>query len=253
MKPFVKGAAFSLAVACLVLSACSKMQAPSQLPEAVMSRGADVITKAPLEKLHTYNKFDNTFTCCVQVAGAKEPARMKAVWYYTGGAKPQSFDSTEIRVEGTRWIAFTLSHAGRGWPYGPYRVDLYRDGAFAQSVPFDVQPTYKDSEMSELVLSGGVNDYYYPTRPASVFPQTTAPVYACMYLNEPKRPRVYQAVWHQLLPGRDEAMNVAEITHGDSGWIAFSLLPNAPLPPGKYYVQLSVDGTPYRRADFSVR
>lgn len=45
-------------------------------------------------------------------------------------------DFTEESFAGT--IYFQLSNDG-GWPVGEYKVDVYLDGNFVQSVPFSVQ------------------------------------------------------------------------------------------------------------------
>ena len=86
----------------------------------------------------------DVFYAVAELANAPQGTKVEAKWIAVNAAdtepnlefQTQTLDITDERFNGT--IYFQLSN-DQGWPTGQYRVDLYLNGALAQSAEFSVQ------------------------------------------------------------------------------------------------------------------
>lgn len=260
MERVVNTARLMLAIAVLLYTgACAQQSPQARITEATMARGADEVSKEPIERTDTYTKWTDAFTCCVDVSGVFGATHLKSAWYYHEAGTPVLIDTTVIRVSQDSWVAFTLTHGGVGWPYGEYTalVTLSGDGnesVGSKELSFTVKPGYPGPELTEIVLSDDVNEAGYPIAPTTELQPTIEPVYACVYLNEPAAMHSVAAKWYQVFEGEDDyLMSEASLQHGDPGWLMFSLTPATPLPAGAYYVTITLDGEPVGTESFQVR
>ena len=91
----------------------------------------------------TFSSTD-VFYAVADLANAPQGTKLEAKWTAVNAAdtepnlefKTQALDITEENFTGT--IYFELSN-DQGWPTGQYKVDLYLNGALAQSAEFSVQ------------------------------------------------------------------------------------------------------------------
>lgn len=193
-----------------------------------------------------------TFHCAIKLANVPSDTKAKAVWSIVGDEDSQIMDSTEISTDMDGWIDFSLTRSRSRWPYGEYKVDLYLNGSFERSIPFMVVPTYTEGSISEIMLTAGATETREPLPPMSVFPSSADPIYAFIFAHEPEGPTTFRAVWYQAMPEGLYILNEAEVVHDATGWLTFSLTPNAILPPGIYLLEVLVDGETFDKLEFSV-
>jgi hypothetical protein len=224
----------------------------ANIQDATMSLDVDPETKAPIERTDKYRMWMPTFHGAVKVANAPSDTKVKAVWFVDRADEEQVMDSTELAIESDGWVDFSLTRSKSRWPYGEYRVDIYLNDKFDRSIPFQVVPTYTDAPISEIMITAGVTERQEPMPPMSVFPSSADPIYAFIFAYEPEGPTTYRAVWYQASPEGLYILNEAEVVHDATGWLTFSLTPNAPLPPGTYLLEVLIDGESFDKLEFNV-
>jgi len=128
-------AVLALALASLACSALSQELSLSNLRMAFDEDGANVTS--------TFSSTD-VFYAVADLNNAPAGTKIDAKWTAVDvqDTEPgllfqeQTLDISEESFSGT--IYFQLSNDD-GWPTGRYKVDLYLNGAFSQSIEFDVQ------------------------------------------------------------------------------------------------------------------
>ncbi|MCB2205481.1 hypothetical protein KQI65_12105 [bacterium] len=225
----------------LLLQSCNFTTA--NIERAVMARSVDE-NSAPVEETSSFHASEALLHCSVKMANSPTGTRVKAIWYYTPeGEDRQVIDSTEITLESSAWIDFTLELSQNSLPYGSYVVDLYVDGEFRKDVPFNVEPMYPESVVKEAVMSATVSENFFPTGVTWVFDQGVSRIYACVYVAGQKEGTVFSANWyiHDNMGDR-ELIDSTDYAYDEEGWIGFSLSFTNGVAAGKYSTDILVNG-----------
>ncbi|MCZ7558141.1 MAG: hypothetical protein M5R41_17195 [Bacteroidia bacterium] len=249
--------AFRPALALVLISGLALLGAcqfsTANIDRAVMARSVDK-DNAPIEETTTFHKYENLLHCCVEMANTPEGTKVKAVWRFDEGEERGVIDSTEVDVNSSIWVDFTLALSESGLPYAKYAVDLYINGEIKQSVPFTVEPMFSESVIKEAVLATEINDNYYPVTVVESFPTNIARLFAPVFVEGQPAGSVFTAIWyqHDKSGGR---MLISEygLPFDSPGWIGFSLSLNDGLPPGKYSVDILHNGTVEHTLEFTAQ
>jgi hypothetical protein len=156
---FRTGALLVLTLGLVSLTACQFTTA--NIERAVMARAVNE-DNSPAEETASFHKYENLLHCCVEMANTPAGTKVKAVWRFDDGDEREIIDSTEVDVDASVWVDFTLALSESGLPYAKYAVDLYINGEFQQTVPFTIAPMFSESVIKEAVLATEINDSYYP-------------------------------------------------------------------------------------------
>jgi hypothetical protein len=236
----------------LALQACSFTTA--NIEKVVLARTVDAETKEPLDETKSFNGADAILHCTVQMANTPSGTLLKARWYAVLENAQEVLDTTEIELERSGWVDFSLELTQNSLPYGNYAVDLFIDGKFDRTLPFIIEPAFPDGIVKEAVTSLALSDSYFPTTPTTVFPAATPTIYAPIYVSEQPAGTVFAANWYQHLDGGDRApITSSEIAFDDEGWIGFTLNLTEGLPVGNYSVDILVDGEVVHTLEFGAQ
>jgi hypothetical protein len=231
----------ALCVCALFLQACEFTTA--NIERAVMARSVDE-NSVPLEETASFNASESVLHCSVKMANTPSGTLVKAKWFYTPDEEErQLLDSTEITMETSAWIDFTLTLSETNLPYGSYVVELYVNNEYKQNVDFEIEPMYANGYVKEAVMAKSLNANYFPTEVTWVFDEGLAYVYAPIYVSGQPAGTVFGAAWYQHdESGNREAVSSADLAYDEQGWIGFSLNLPKGLPAGKYSVDILVNG-----------
>lgn len=235
----IRNAAILLPILLLMLQACEFTTA--NIERAVMARSVNDKSE-PLEETSTFHGSESLLHCSVLMANTPEGTPVKAVWYQELEGEKIILDSSRITMEGDGWIDFTLTLSNSMLPYGEYAVGLHIGDAFAQTVPFTIEPMYPDSPVKEAVVARVISDSFFPTEPTWVFEAGSSTIYAPVYVAGQEAGTVFAAKWyaHDAAGDRSE-IDTAALPFDDEGWIGFQLnLPDG-LSPGRYSVDILVN------------
>jgi len=119
----------------LLTIACGFSVSTANIKDAYMARASD----NGLEKVDTFTQ-DETLLCYVALANAPDDTTVSATWYAVDveGVDPNFLiDETSITT-GENDVFFDLTNDNY-WPAGSYRVDIFLNEEFSQSVEFTVQ------------------------------------------------------------------------------------------------------------------
>lgn len=241
---------FALLAVTLGLSSCQFSTA--NITAATMAIGFDSEANQPLEPTNKYRMWMPTFTCAVQLANVPSDTKVKAVWFREIEGTSYPMDSTEIALETDGWMHFTLTRSRPAWAYGTYHVDLYLNGTFDRKLTFDVEATYPDAPLSEIILSTGETETGSPMPPMNTFASSTEPIYCFVYANEPTEATKYGIVWYQEAEEGLYSLASAELIHDASGWITFSLTQENPLPQGRYFADILINDESFGKLEFTI-
>lgn len=133
---------------------------------AVMARSLN----ADYEPVEMTNVFDptDTFYCSVKVTDLEKGSEVTARWFF--GSEFLGEYTYTAEAGGSGHIGFNLSPAGT-WLAGSYRVDVYLNGALAQSAAFSVAGV----EAPPAATATPVVEVPTPTEPAPVVETPTEP------------------------------------------------------------------------------
>jgi hypothetical protein len=122
--------------------ACEFSASTAKISDAVMATSTQGDNFEPVGVTDTYAVDQAVFHAVVSVANAPSDTKVKAVWTAVDvgdAAEPNTVvDETEISVEGSRNIDFTLKSDSGQWPVGTYKVDIYLNGKSDRTLNFSV-------------------------------------------------------------------------------------------------------------------
>jgi len=241
MKPLFPALGMAILLSFTLIQACSFTTA--NIERAVMARSVDE-NSAPVEETASFTASESLLHCAVKMANAPSGTRVKAIWYYAPeDAEREVLDSTEITLESSAWIDFTLHLSEMNLPYGSYVVDLFVDDEYRQNVPFIVEAMYPDSWVKEAVMAREVSANYFPTEVTWVFDEGSTNIYAPVYVSGQPAGSVFGSVWYAHdTEGNRQEISSFELAYDEEGWIGFSLSLPSGLPSGKYSVDILTNG-----------
>jgi hypothetical protein len=234
-----------------LLTACQFTTA--NIDRAVMARAVNE-DNSPAEETTSFHKYESLLHCCVDMANTPEGTKVKAVWRFDDGEERSIIDSTEVDVNSSVWVDFSLALSESGLPYAKYAVDLYVNNEFQQTVPFTIEPMFGESVIREAVLATEINESYYPITVVESFPTNIARLYAPVFVEEQPAGSVFSAIWYQH-DERDGRLLISEysIPFDSPGWIGFSLSLDSGLPQGRYSVDVLHNGTVEHTLEFTAQ
>ncbi len=281
--------AFFLLIGVLVLPAlaCDFSVSTATITNGVMAKDVQGDKFEPVDVTVTYSVDQPKLHAVVSIANAPTDTLVKASWFAVdvgSAAAPNTLiTETEVKVEGSRNVDFTLSPSGNGWPPGAYKVDIYLNTKLDRTLVFTVQapkaqPTVvptkapppaagcpplppASAKQSGIVASvtlaqdvkGDLKEPVNPTtvfKPESIFHAVTA------IQNAPANSK-FTATWFANDVGSAAPCNTkidsADVVTSGSANIDFSLKPTANWPAGTYRVQVSVNGVVDTIKTFSVK
>jgi hypothetical protein len=122
--------------------ACEFSVSTAKITDTVMAEDAQGDNFEPVGVTETYAADQSTFHAVVTVANAPSDTVVKAVWVAVdvGDVAPPNteIDQTEIEVEGSRNVDFTLTSDSGQWPPGTYKVDIYLNDELDRTLNFTV-------------------------------------------------------------------------------------------------------------------
>lgn len=123
-------AVFVLALASL---ACEASFSTAKISDAFMTNDENAAAKTSLFAQ------DDVFYCVVQLSGAPDDTKLKAVWtaVEVEGEAPNTFLYEKEYVGGASSVTFDLSNS-QLWPPGKYKVDLYLNDQLDRTLEFAV-------------------------------------------------------------------------------------------------------------------
>jgi hypothetical protein len=122
--------------------ACQFSASTARITEAVMATAVEGDNFDPVGVTDTYPADQPEFHAVVSVANAPGDTLVKAVWIAVdvgSAAEPgTTIDETQVSVEGSRNVHFSLTPNAGGWPPGKYKVDIYLNDQLDRSLTFTV-------------------------------------------------------------------------------------------------------------------
>ena len=122
--------------------ACEFSVSTAKITDTVMAEDVQGDNLEPVGVTETYAADQSTFHAVVTVANAPSDTVVKAVWVAAdvGDVAPPNteIDQTEVEVEGSRNVDFTLTSDSGQWPPGAYKVDIYLDDELDRTLNFTV-------------------------------------------------------------------------------------------------------------------
>ena len=236
-------ALFSLLAAAL---ACNFLASTAKIENVRMARdeGGEQTTT-------TFDQKDD-FYLLGDLKNAPSDTKLKAIW--TGvevkDNPPDTVIDQKELVSGDGTFTFSLVNSNPLWPAGKYKVDLYLNDKLDQSIEFQVEQTEQAASVQNLRMASDDQGSNLTT----VFtPQDD--FYLLGELADAPDQTQLKAAWTAVdIKGHspDTAIDSAEQTVG-SGPFTFYLKKSQPSwPPGKYKVDLYINGVVAQSLDFSV-
>ncbi|MEW5961092.1 MAG: hypothetical protein AB1801_25480 [Chloroflexota bacterium] len=131
-----------LALIIIPALACQFSVSTATITNAVMAKETQGDNFEPVGVTDTYDADQAEFHAVVTIANAPSDTKVKAVWTAVdlgaAAAPNTALDETEVTVEGSRNVDFTLTPDGGAWPPGAYKVDLYLNDKLDRTLNFTV-------------------------------------------------------------------------------------------------------------------
>jgi hypothetical protein len=122
--------------------ACGFSVSTAAITNAVMAKETQGDNFDPVGVTDTYASDQPEFHAVVTISNAPSETVVKAVWVAVDvgdvAAPNTNLDETEVAVEGSRNVDFTLTPAGGAWPPGSYKVDIYLNDKLDRTLNFTV-------------------------------------------------------------------------------------------------------------------
>lgn len=135
--------------------ACSFAVSTASITNAVLAEETQGDNFDPVGVTDTYTPDQPEFHAVVTVSNAPDDTVVKAVWVVVdvGSASEPNTNiaETEVTVEGSRNIDFTLTPDGDSWLPGSYKVDIFLNDTLDRSLNFTVTgaPEVAEAEAAE--------------------------------------------------------------------------------------------------------
>ncbi|MBR9978377.1 MAG: hypothetical protein KFH87_09830 [Bacteroidetes bacterium] len=224
----------------------------ANIKRATMAYEVDPGTKEPITETTRFHGSDATLHCAVLMANTPSDTKVKAVWFAEIDGTREIIDTTEITLDESGWIDFTLTLTQSSLPYADYGVDLSINGEYSQTVPFTIEPSFAEGIIKEAVIARTLSDAYFPVESGNTIPAGIANVYAPIYVSGQDRETLFSAVWYQHLDDGDRVeITSADIAFDEEGWIGFSLNLPEGIPVGSYSVDLLVNNNVEHTLEFT--
>jgi len=181
-----------------------------------------------------------------RLSGVTAPTQIRSVWNYVAPDGDQFIVESEATARPeNQWGDFRVEGpAGRPWPTGQYRVDIFIAGKKAASVPFRVEDVVAHPAIVTTRAALGVKDGE-PVGVSEVFAPDAGTLYAWFRIAGHTRPVKLRGEWHYLGSGGDRMVIASDLTvQPNESWgdFQFELPPGRPWPLGAYRVDIIMDG-----------
>lgn len=259
-----------LALVFLPLSAfgCEYFESPAGITKVVMAQQVQGANFEPVGISDNYPPDQSEFHVVVTLTNAPKDSVVKAVWFAVdvGSASPPDtkIDETEVKVEGSRNIDFTLPRSGKQWPSGLYKVQIYWNGKLDRTLNFVVtgtpqrtgtvtggcppattQPHKLSGWVSKVIMAERTTgEAKEPVNPTGEFYRNET-IHAVVTIKEAPPNTKFRAVFFAVDAGDSTLCNVrlgeSEFVTGGSRNIDFALPPGKDWALGKYRVDIYVN------------
>lgn len=132
-----------LAVLIIPVLACEFSASTASISNAVMAEGTEGDNFDPVGVTETYAPDQGDFHAVVSISNAPSDTKLKVVWTAIDvgdAAEPNTkIEETEVMVDGSRNIDFTLTPNQETWPAGTYKVDIYLNDKLDRTLNFSVE------------------------------------------------------------------------------------------------------------------
>jgi len=243
---------------------------PSAFVRSVtMATGSTADTKAPVNPTSEFPP-SATFHAIVATQDAPAGTLFRVAWYVTDigtvAAPNTLIDQTELAANGTRNIDFTLTPTNN-WPPGKYRVEIFVNGVLDRVVNFTVAGTIAQPAPTPTSVTTNIirtvtmapeskADTKEPINPTTEF-KPNAIFHAIVTIQNAPANTKFKVAWYVTDVGNAAPPNTlidqAELPADGSRNLDFTLQPITVWPPGKYRVEIFVNGALDRKVEFTVK
>jgi hypothetical protein len=272
--------------------ACALFSSPSSsstsgkyITDAVTAKDVEGDNYDPVDITDSFPPDQGTIHAVVTLSDAPKDTVIKAVWKVVdvgdSAQNGKTVDTAEVTTDGSRNVDFTFKPEN-SLPPGTYQVVIYQDGkkdrtldftvegevqavqpttaptAVATSVPPTTAPADNNGFITDVVTAKDVQgDNFDPVGVTSSFPADQTVYHAVVTIVDAPDGTVYKANWKIAdigsagTPG--DSMGDYTIPAGGSRNLDFTFKPDNKLPPGKYQVEIYVNGALTRTVDFEVQ
>jgi hypothetical protein len=134
------GLALMALVALSILAACGG--GPTGITNAVMAKNVQGDAKDPVDVTNSFPADQALFHAVVTVSNLASGSKVKAVWTVVDVGSAASPDTkiteTEVTVEGSRNVDFTLTPNAGQLPPGKFKVEIYLNDKLDRTLQFTV-------------------------------------------------------------------------------------------------------------------
>jgi hypothetical protein len=215
-----------------------------RVSEATPARG--VKDGKPVEPGAVFKSDTKELFVWFRLSGVTAPTQIRSVWNYVAPDGDQFIVQSEATARPeNQWGNFRVEGpAGRPWPTGQYRVDIFISGKKAASVPFRVEDVVAHPAIVAARAALGVKDGE-PVGVSEVFAPDAGTLYAWFRIAGHTQPVKLRGEWHYLGSGGDRMVIASDLTvQPNESWgdFQFELPPGRPWPLGAYRVDILMDG-----------
>jgi hypothetical protein len=273
-------------LACALFSSSSSSSTSGKyITDAVTAKDVEGDNFDPVDITDSFPPDQGIIHAVVTLTDAPKDTAIKAVWKVVdvgdSAQNGNTINTSEVTTDGSRNVNFTLEPENP-LPPGTYQVVIYQDGkkdrtldftvegevqavqpttappAAATPVPPTTAPADNNGFITNVVTAQDVQgDNFDPVGVTSSFPADQAVYHAVVTVVDAPDGTVYKANWKVVdigsagTPG--DSMGDYTIPAGGSRNLDFTFKPDNQLPPGKYQVEIYVNGALTRTVDFDVQ
>jgi hypothetical protein len=271
-------------LACALFSSSSSTSGKN-ITDAVTAKDVEGDNFDPVDITDSFQPDQAIIHAVVTLTDAPKDTVVKVVWKVVdvgdSAQNGNTIDTSEVTTDGSRNVDFTLEPANP-LPPGTYQVVIYQDGKKDRTLDFTVEgevqavqpttappaaptpvqattaPADNNGFITDVVTAQDVQgDNFDPVGVTSSFPADQAVYHAVVTIVDAPDGTVYKGNWKVVDIGSagnpGESMGDYTIPAGGSRNLDFTFKPENQLPPGKYQVEIYVNGALTRTLDFEVQ
>lgn len=241
-----------LCIACLAPSSCQFSTA--KIEKTVLCKKFDD-KGLPSGETAVFDVKDAAIHCGVKVIHIPSETPLRAIWYSIDPSTKQRKEmvQSDFKVSDDRWVNFLISPPPQGFAAGSYAVDIYLNDKLDNSLSFTIAGPEQSPLVSKVLLAG--KDASGTLTENYTYPPSIDAVHAQVSIKEAPADTKFRAEWYQ----HDAATNnralivSTDFNIGGTDVIDFTLTPTAPLPAGRYSVDILVGGKVSNTGLFEVK
>jgi len=234
------------------------------ITNAVMAQDVKGASFEPAGITDSFPANQRIFHAVLTITDAPDNTVFKVIWLSDSN---QNMGEVDIKSSGSRNLDFSFVPNAGTLPAGKYAAQIFVNGQMNRALNFSVMGSSANQVNKPApAVSGFINEVTLaldttgpnkdPVNSTAVF-NNSATFHAVTHIQNAPPNTKFKAEWYLVDAGSPETQNSfidsAEIVADGSRNIDFSLKPNTTWPPGKYRVEISVNGELDTIKTFSVQ